>query len=70
MACGNCVSGEVCNHIDGICPSGCEPGWVIGLCSEGKSRYFMIILFAQLSKICECKGVILSFYINLNILEC
>ena len=35
MSCGNCAGGEACNHIDGICLSGCEPGWVVGLCSQG-----------------------------------
>ena len=37
MTCGNCFGGEACNHINGLCPSGCEPGWVVGLCSDGKS---------------------------------
>ena len=43
FTCGNCAGGEPCYHVDGICPSGCEPGWVIGLCSEGKSHVFIII---------------------------
>ena len=37
MTCGYCASGEACNHIDGMCPSGCEPGWVAGYCSQGIS---------------------------------
>ena len=44
MSCGNCAGGEACNHIDGMCPSGCEPGWIVGLCSQGKFIEFIIML--------------------------
>ena len=39
----------MCNHIDGMCPSDCEPGWVAGLCSEGKSHMPLIMFFLSLS---------------------
>ena len=59
MPCGNCASGEVCNHVNGMCPSGCDPGWVGGLCSEGKSHYYHVTSFSfhiKLKKLSKSSG--------------
>ena len=50
LTCGNCAGGVACNHIDGMCPSGCEPGWVVGTCSEGIIIFHIWGLFKY-----ECK---------------
>ena len=36
--CGNCLNETQCNHINGSCMNGCDPGWEGDLCGNGKSR--------------------------------
>lgn len=35
--CGNCKNGDVCNHVTGICPTGCAEGWIGSRCNIGKT---------------------------------
>ena len=36
MSCGNCYEGDTCNHLNGTCAGGCDPGWQEDTCLQGK----------------------------------
>ena len=36
MSCGYCYEGDTCNHVNGTCAGGCDPGWKEDNCSLGK----------------------------------
>lgn len=35
--CGNCKNGDVCNHVTGLCSTGCAEGWIGSRCNIGKT---------------------------------
>lgn len=40
---GKCKSScKGCNHITGVCDSGCKPGWIGDYCEQGKLSYTKI----------------------------
>ena len=41
--CGNCAGGAVCDHVDGTCSVGCDPGWQGGTCKQGQLAKLIII---------------------------
>ena len=36
MTCGQCLGGAQCDHINGVCPKGCDPGWETDMCDTGR----------------------------------
>ena len=48
----NCRDGTNCNHDDGHCPSGCQPGYMGDMCMEGQYHLFsyinMVLTFDRL----------------------
>lgn len=43
--CGNCKNGDVCNHVTGICPTGCAEGWIGSRCNIGKTTSILKLQF-------------------------
>ena len=37
--CGFCKNQTACNHVDGLCPKGCDPDYIGEFCIERKSRF-------------------------------
>ena len=42
----NCRDGAICNHDNGHCPRGCQPGYMGPMCMEG--LYHLLLLFTVL----------------------
>ena len=48
--CGQCKDDVPCDVIDGTCPEGCAPGWVLNNCAQSKlchslNKQLIIIVF-------------------------
>lgn len=41
---GNCINNEPCNHVSGVCPSGCQDGFVGTLCNKCKTCLTVILI--------------------------
>lgn len=34
---GHCVNNETCDHVSGVCPSGCQDGFIGSYCNNSKN---------------------------------
>lgn len=39
---GHCINNEPCDHVSGVCPSGCQDGYTGALCTDGKNFLFLL----------------------------
>lgn len=53
QSCGHCTENKQCHHINGVCPFGCDPGYMGVQCTRSM-RFFI-----YLSKI-ECKILLIK----------
>lgn len=37
---GHCLNNQPCDHISGVCSSGCQDGYTGPLCTDGKKHFF------------------------------
>lgn len=44
--CGHCKDMVQCNHVDGVCPNGCEPGYTQDNCTQRTTmiRYQLLVV--------------------------
>lgn len=56
FTCGHCYDDEICNHINGSCPSGCASGWSGAICDKG-DYFSMFKPFQRLKGLLEYKKI-------------
>lgn len=62
--CGHCKDMVQCNHVDGACPNGCEPGYTQDNCTNRTTMfhyYLFIVGQTKQSEIFLCISVLLLF---------